>query len=404
MESTLHELIDLVFRWVHLIAGIMWVGNSMLFNWLDRNLIKPGEHGIAKKEGLVGSIWMVHSGGFYEIEKKFLAPSGMPAILHWFKWQSYITWMTGAALLAIVYYTGGGGLLVDPSVAPMSAEMATAIGVGFIVGSFVAYDLLWRSPLAKYESAATAVSLALACGVIWELTHLLSGRAAFIHVGAMLGTLMAGNVFFHIIPSQRELIAATKAGKPQDAKIANHAKQRSIHNNYLTFPLLFTMLSNHFGSVYGHKYNWALLAIIFLGGAGVRHFMNIRFTFPRWIPALGVTATVSLGAVVFILTRPTSPVIAAPVNVGERVSFTSVQLVIAQRCLSCHSANPTDKSLPAPPPGIRFDTPEEIKAFGSRIQARAVVSRTMPLNNKTGMTDEERDLLARWFMQGARTE
>ena len=404
MESTVHELIDLVFRWVHLIAGIMWVGNSMLFNWLDRNLIKPGEHGIAKKEGLVGSIWMVHSGGFYEIEKKFLAPSQMPAILHWFKWQSYITWMTGAALLAIVYYTGGGGLLVDPSVAPMSPEMATAIGVGFIVGSFIVYDLLWRSPLAKFAGAATAVSLALACGVIWELTHLLSGRAAFIHVGAMLGTLMAGNVFFHIIPSQRALIAATKAGKPQDATIANHAKQRSIHNNYMTFPLLFTMLSNHFGSVYGHKYNWALLAIIFLGGAGVRHFMNIRFTFGRWIPALGATALASLGATVFILTRASAPVIATPVNVGERVSFTSVQLVIAQRCVSCHSANPTDKSLPAPPPGIRFDTPEEIKAFGSRIQARAVVSRTMPLANKTGMTDEERDLLARWFMQGARTD
>jgi uncharacterized membrane protein len=404
LESTLHELIDLVFRWVHLIAGIMWVGNSMLFNWLDRNLVKPGEGGVAKKEGLVGTIFMVHSGGFYEVEKKFLAPSQMPAILHWFKWQSYTTWVTGAALLAIVYYTGGGALMVDPSVAPITPEFATAIGVGVIVGSFVVYDLLWRSPLAKREGVGVAVSLAIACGVIWELTHYLSGRAAFIHVGAVIGTIMAGNVFFHIIPSQRELIAATKAGKPQDAAIANHAKQRSIHNNYLTFPLLFTMLSNHFGSVYGNKYNWLLLGILFVGSAGVRHFMNIRFTFARWLPALGATALVSIGAVVFILARPTSTVSAAPANVGERVSFTSVQLIIVQRCLPCHSERPTDHSLPAPPPGIRFDTPEEIQAFGSRIQARAVVSRTMPLANKTGMSDEERDLLARWFIQGAHIE
>jgi len=406
----------MVLRWVHLIAGIMWVGNSMLFNWLDRNLIKPptggspsapapGEHGVAKKEGLIGTIWMVHSGGFYEVEKKFLAPSQMPKILHWFKWQSYTTWVTGALLLALVYYSGGGVLMVDPNVAPLEAPIAMAIGAGAIVGSFILYDLLWRSPLAKYESVTAGLSLASLCGVVWVLTHQLSGRAAFIHVGAILGTIMAGNVFFHIIPSQRELVAATNAGRPQDPAIGNHAKQRSIHNNYLTFPLLFTMLSNHFGSVYGHKYNWLLLGVIFVGGALVRHFMNIRFTFERWLPALGATVAVALGAVgVIVVWQQPAPASNAPANVGDKVSFTSVRLVLQERCVPCHSANPTDKSLPAPPPGIRFDTPEEIKTFASRIKARAITQRTMPLNNKTGMTDEERDMLARWFMQGARID
>lgn len=423
MESTLHELVDMVLRWVHLIAGIMWVGNSMLFNWLDRSLFKPGEPPPARTasdttrgeglpipaeraardgEVLVGTIWMLHSGAFYEVEKKFLAPSHMPAVLHWFKWQSYTTWITGALLLGLVYYSSGGALMVDPSVAPMSAGTATAIGAGFIVGSFIVYDLLWRSPIAKQEGIAVAISLALVCVVVWELTHLLSGRAAFIHVGAMLGTLMAGNVFFHIIPSQRELIAATRAGRPQDLAIANHAKQRSIHNNYMTFPLLFTMLSNHFGSIYGHKYSWLLLGILFVGGAGARHFLNIRFTFEAWKPAFAAIVIASLGAVTLIVAKVQPQ--AAPVVSGERVSFTTVELVIGQRCVPCHSANPTDKSPPLPPPGIRFDTADEIKTFAERIKARAVVSRTMPLNNKTGMTDEERDLLARWLMQGARID
>ncbi len=401
MEPAIREILDLVFRWVHLIAGIMWVGNSLLFNWLDRNLQKRD----GASERHVGEVWLLHSGGFYEVEKKFLGPTEMPKILHWFKWQAYTTWLTGACLLGIVYYSSGGDTMLDPSVARIGAGAAVALGAGSIVTGWLLYELLWRSPLARFDAVATAVSLAVLSADVWLVTHVLSGRAAFIHVGAMLGTCMAGNVFFHIVPSQRALVASTLAGKSQkeDERLSNLAKRRSIHNNYMTFPLLFTMVSNHFGSVYGHPYNWALLAILFIGGASARHFLNVRFWFKQWRPALGATISVTVVLVVFILAR-VGRAADVPVQDGEKVSFAAVHVVIAERCVPCHSAKPTIVSNPLPPPNVRFDTVEQIKEFSSRIKTRAVISRSMPLANKTQMTDEERDLLAKWFVQGAQTE
>ncbi|MDB4995763.1 MAG: hypothetical protein JWM74_3195, partial [Myxococcaceae bacterium] len=212
LDPNLRELLDLVVRWIHLIAGIMWVGNSMLFNWLDRNLVKPDKPSMdgTPPEMLEGEIWMVHSGGFYQIEKKQLAPSQMPKMLHWFKWQSYTTWMSGFSLLVLVYYVGGSGaFLVDPNVSKITASQGTMIGLGTLAFGFLFYDLLWRSPLAKKPNIAIFVCFAALAGIVYALTHLLSGRAAYIHVGALMGTIMAGNVFFHIVPSQRELVAAT---------------------------------------------------------------------------------------------------------------------------------------------------------------------------------------------------
>ena len=397
IEQTLRELLDLVLRWAHLIAGIMWIGNSLLFNWLDRNLLRDEGAG----ERHVGRIWLLHSGGFYDVEKKSLAPSEMPRVLHWFKWQSYTTWLTGFALLVLLYWTGGASLMIDREVAALTPGQAVHLGLGVVVGGFLVYDVVWRV-LGRFEAVAIALSLALLAALVWGLTHLLSGRAAFIHVGALLGTLMAGNVGMHIVPSQRKLVAATQEGRVQDKRDSAHAKQRSIHNNYMTFPLLFTMLSNHFSLVYGSPYNGALLGILFAGGALARHWLNVRFTFRHWIPALAGTIAVTVGLVAFVI-LPSGHEAAAPPG-APPVAFASVQFVLQERCAPCHADHPALVSSPPAPAGVRFDTPEQIAVWRERIRARAVVTRSMPLNNRTGMTNEERDTLAQWFRQGAPTQ
>jgi uncharacterized membrane protein len=397
--QNVRELLDLVFRWVHLIAGIMWVGNSLLFNWLDRNLVRDAGGG----ERHVGRIWLLHSGGFYDVEKKFLAPSEMPRVLHWFKWQAYTTWLTGVVLLTLLYWTGGATLMIDPGIARLTPGQAHGIGVVVLVGGWLVYDGVWRL-LGRFERVATAVSLAFVAAVVWGLTHLLSGRAAFIHVGAMLATCMAGNVAMHIVPSQRRLVEATRAGRPQDVRISDHAKQRSIHNNYMTFPVLFTMLSNHFSSVTGSSMNGLLLGVLFVGGALARHWLNVRFTLRAWIPAFAATVTATLGAVGLLVIVPgagAGRAAQAAVASGPPVAFASVRFVLRERCAPCHSDAPAIVSTPPAPLGVRFDTPEQIALWSDRIKFRAVVSRTMPLNNRTAMTDDERDLLARWFEQGA---
>lgn len=398
IEETLREILDLVLRWVHLIAGIMWIGNSLLFNWLDRNLVRDQGAG----ERHVGRIWLLHSGGFYDVEKKFLAPSEMPRVLHWFKWQSYTTWLTGFALLTLLYWTGGATLMIDRDVMALTPGQAVHVGLAVVVGGSIVYDVVWRL-LGRFEAVAIAVSLALLAGVVWGLTHVLSGRAAFIHVGALLGTLMAGNVAMHIVPSQRKLVAATREGRAQDRRDSDHAKQRSIHNNYMTFPLLFTMLSNHFSLVYGSPWSGALLGVLFVGGALCRHWLNIRFTFRSWLPALVGTIVATLGVVAFVTLRPSGHETAAAPG-APPVAFASIQFVLQQRCSPCHSDHPTIASNPPAPAGVRFETAEQIGVWKERIRARAVVTQSMPLNNQTGMTTEERDTLAQWFMQGAPTQ
>ncbi len=392
MEFPVRELLDLLIRWVHLIAGIMWIGNSMLFNWLDRNLIK-----VTDREGHEGEIWMLHSGGFYQVEKKQLAPSEMPAVLHWFKWQNGVTWISGILLLIVVYYLGGGALLVDPAISDIGPLAATGLGLGTIVGSWVFYDLLWRSPLAKTPAAAV-LSFALIFAVAFGLTHVFSGRAAFIHVGVVMGTLMTGNVWMVIMPSQRELVSATLEGRKQDHAIAMRAKQRSIHNNYMTFPLLFVMISNHYASTYGNQLNWAILAVLMISSATVRHFMNIRFTYARWLPA--ASAAVFFGVTgLFLLTARRIPKTST-----EPVSFAEAHAIIQSRCTTCHSQSPTDDVWKSAPSGIMFDAPAQIQRLAPRIKERVFLQKTMPLANKTGITETEREKLARWVDQGAKGE
>jgi uncharacterized membrane protein len=397
----LNELFDVVFRWAHLIAGIMWIGNSMLFNWLDRNLEKQGATLAPLSQG---KLFMVHSGAFYDVEKKLLAPGEMPAMLHWFKWQNGFTWMTGISLLVIVYYANGAAFLVDPNVRALDPVVAITLSASSLLTGWIVYDGLWRTIGEAHPRAATVASIVLLFATIYGFSQMFSGRAAYIQTGVLIGTLMTGNVWLCIMPSQRSLIAATEAGRPQDPVLSLRAKQRSIHNNYLTFPLLFMMLSNHFPSAYGHHLNWLVLIAVMVGGAGVRHFMNLRYrgegrtlASAAWLaPAAGMAAIAVAG--LMVITR----VAAAPeVSVTYAVGFARAQEIIVKRCVPCHATHPTDLAFPAPPNNVVFEAPDQIKLRVPRIRERAIESKTMPFLNKTAMTAVERAELGKWIADGA---
>ena len=393
MSSHLIELLDLTFRWVHVIAGIMWIGNSMLFNWLDRNL-RPPSRTVTE---VYGDIWLLHSGAFYFVEKTSLAGQSMPRPMHWFKWQAYTTWLSGVALLIVVYYVGGRALLTDPVRASLTPTIALAVALGSLVGGWLVYDLLWRFIAPRSATLAGALSIASLIGIVVALTSLLSGRAAFLHVGALLATIMAGNVAMTIMPSQRVLVAAVEAGRPPDPAVADAAKTRSIHNNYITFPVIALMLSNHFPGIYGHPRSWLLLLVLIAVGAGVRHILNIRFTYRPWVPALA--ATVVIGFVVLLIAAAPTGLQggSGPLRIPTQVSFEDARSVIDRRCAACHSANPSITEFGPGPGGVSFDDPAQIRALAQRIRVRAVETQTMPLGNRTKMTIEERAILEAWL-------
>lgn len=388
MDAHLRELLDLVLRWVHLIAGIMWVGNSMLWNWLDRNLEPPHPDRPLEE----GTIWMVHSGGFYEMRKLQLEPHQMPGQLHWFWLQATTTWVSGILLLIVVFYLGGRSALVDARLWDLSHGQAVGLSVALLVGCWAFYDLLWRSPIGKQPALAAGVSAAALGALAWGLTHAFNGQAAFLHMGAILGTLMVSNVWQHILPSQRELVRLTEAGARQEAALGKAAKTRSIHNNYMTFPVLFTMLSGHFPSTYGGPHAWLVLVVVMLTGALVRHWMNVRFTWDGWRPALAVTLAVGFG-LTYALTRPT------PLAVGDGpATWAAAAPVFQKHCVSCHAVRP---GAAAPPKGVALDTPEGARQAADRILAQAVNAQAMPPGNATAMTDQERQTLGRWIAAGA---
>ena len=396
-----NELLDLVFRWAHLIAGIMWIGNSMLFNWLDRNLEKSAELSRLSQ----GKIFMVHSGAFYDVEKKLLEPGSLPATLHWFKWQNFSTWITGIGLLVVVYYMNGAANLIDPRVYQMTPMVGITLSACALLTAWIIYDGLWRSYGERNPRVATILSVVMLFGAIYGFAQLFGGRAAFIQTGVMIGTLMTGNVWMCIVPSQHALIEATRSGKEQDPTLSIRAKQRSIHNNYFTFPLLFIMVSNHFPTVIGHHLNWLVLIAIMVGGAGVRHFMNTRYlgagkTLPvaAWLSPAFAMAGIGLAGLLVItnLPRPSSA------NVTGPVSFSRAQEIIGKRCLSCHSTHPTDDVFKTAPKDLRLDQHEQIQLKKDLIFQYAVKSEYMPLANKTKMTEQERAELGRWIEDGAK--
>jgi len=392
MTGWLADWANLLLRWTHFIAGIAWIGSSFYFIWLDRALTKPTQ----PRSGVEGDLWMVHSGGFYQVEKRRPGPGEVPPVLHWFKWEAMLTWLTGIALLILVFYLSGAYLL-DPGISRISRGLATALGIGVVILSWPMYDGLWRSPLARRPAIATAISLALLTGLTVLACRFLSGRAAFMHVGAVLGTIMVANVWERILPAQQQMLDATRAGRPADFTLGERAKQRSVHNSYITFPLLFIMLSNHFPATYASPVNWLVLLLLCVAGACVRHAMIGHGASSRWALA---PAAVALAGAMFLSTPKGAA--AQPATATDSVpSFATVRSVITQRCQPCHSQYQTDRSFGPAPGGVTFDTPESVARLAARIRVRVVETQTMPFANKTGMTDQERDLLARWISVGA---
>jgi uncharacterized membrane protein len=393
MTSWLGDWANLLLRWAHFIAGIAWIGSSFYFIWLDRALTQPAQ----PKAGVEGDLWMVHSGGFYQVEKRRPGPGDVPPVLHWFKWEAMLTWITGIALLVLVFYLSGAYLL-DPGVSRISRLAATALGIGLVVFSWPVYDGLWRSPLARHPAPATAVSLALLTAVTILVCRLFSGRAAFMHVGALLGTIMVANVWERIIPAQKQMVDATRAGRAADFTLGERAKQRSVHNSYMTFPLLFIMLSNHFPATYAIPENWLVLLLLFVAGGAVRHAMIGHGVSSRW--ALVPAGLALAGAM--LLSTPKGAAAPARGNAADSVPpFHVVRSIIDERCLPCHSQYQSDRTFGPTPGGVTFDTPESITRLAERIRVRAVDTKTMPPANKTGLTDAERALLARWIQVGA---
>jgi uncharacterized membrane protein len=395
-------MLDIVARWVHVIAGIMWVGNSLLFNWLDRSLVASGSPGQTQKP--VGTIWLLHSGGFYYVEKTLLDGEKLPAPLHWFMWQAITTWISGALLLIIVYYAGGRAILEDPTVANLTHWQAIVVGVGAIIGGRIVYDIAQRviAPRAPRLAVAAWVSALVAISV--ALTQLLSGRAAFIHAGAMLATIMAWNVTATIVPSQKELVASVGEGRSSNQAMSDRAKRVSIHNNYFTFPVIVLMVSSHFPSAYGHRWNWLVLLVLAASGALVRHVLNMRWTFPAWKPALAATIGVSVVSIWALVSMAQKPEAAADADISIAPTFENVRHVIDRRCAVCHSARPTDLTYGPAPAGVMFDTPQQIMAHSARIRERAAILKTMPPANRTHITEAERAQLGRWVSAGATVE
>ncbi len=388
------DWLDLLLRWLHVIAAIAWIGTSFYFVLLDQSLRFPKD--VADREaGVGGELWEVHGGGFYHVQKYRVAPPELPEHLAWFKWEAYTTWLSGFALLVVLYYLNAGTYLVDRSVADLADWQAAAISAAMLAAAWAVYDVLCRV-LAGRELALGACIVALTALAAWGSGQLFAARAAYLQVGAMLGTIMAGNVFFNIIPAHWELIRAKRAGRDPDPAPGIDAKRRSVHNNYLTLPVLFTMLAGHFAFAYGADHAWLALLAFMLLGAWARLFFNLRHQGRTlWsMPAVGVAAVVGLA---FWLqpdtgtSRSTAP-----------VAFSRVQAIVAARCAPCHSLHPSQHGFSSPPAGIVLESTAEIAAQSSRIRT-LVASKVMPLGNLTHMTQAERDAVVAWVDQGAKT-
>ena len=391
------EWLNLLVRWLHLITGIAWIGASFYFVWLDNSIRPPKPGSDLEKAGVAGELWAVHGGGFYNPQKYLVAPKQLPEELHWFKWEAYSTWLSGFALLVIVYYFNASAMMIDKSVADISATQAVLIGLGSLVAAWVVYDLLCKSPLGQHDGLLGIVMYVLIVAAAFALSKFLGGRAAYLHVGAMIGTMMVGNVLMQIIPGQRKLVDAMKQGKSPDSIYGKRAKQRSVHNNYFTLPVLFIMISNHYAMTYSHAYNWLVLAGIMAAGVLIRHFFNLRHKGRiAWgYPAAGV----ALLAVVAIAIAPKP---AAKPAGSAAVDTTRVMAVVQQRCATCHSDKPTQPGFATAPAGVMLHTPELLRQHAARVYQQTVQLKSMPMGNLTNMTDEERSLVAQWYEAGAK--
>jgi uncharacterized membrane protein len=389
VQAYVLEWLNLIVRWTHVTVAIAWIGTSFYYIALDYHLLPPT---VPSSSEVDGEAWEIHGGGFYRVEKFKVAPARLPEYLHWFKWEAYWTWLSGFSLLTVVYYAQAQTYLVDPNVADLNPLLAIGLSLAMLAVSWHVYDGLCR--LIGHNDRLFALGIAVfIAAVAFGMSHLFSPRAVYIQTGAMIGTWMVANVLFIIIPGQRELVAAKLAGREPDAKPGILGKQRSVHNNYFTLPVLFAMLSNHFPMTYAHPAGWLILLALMGLGAWVRHFFNLRHQGRvAWAIPASAAAGVAVLAVA-IMPRPEGP--------QTQVSFAQVQPIVLQRCVPCHSSTPTNAAVSTAPKGIMFDTPQQIEARTADIYQQAVVTRNMPLGNATGMTQPERDMLGTWIQEGA---
>jgi uncharacterized membrane protein len=386
LEAYLLDWLNLLVRWAHVIVGIAWIGASFYFIWLDDRLEPP--KGRSGDPLIAGELWAIHGGGFYRAEKYRLGPAQLPATLHWFKWEAYWTWITGFALLVLIYYVNAELYLIDPAVMPLSKGAAIGIGIATLVGGLAVYEGLCGSGLS--DGVIAAVLFVLLAAAAWGLSHVFSGRGAFIHYGAILGTIMSANVLHVIIPGQRRMVQAVSQGREPDPKDGAMGKQRSVHNTYFTLPVVFVMISNHYAMTFGHRWSWLVLVGMTLAGALIRVWFVMRHKgrAPAWVWIAGVAAIVLSAWLSAPKTEPAGP----------PVQFSEMQRVIDARCVACHAQKPSFQGIAEAPKGVMLDTPERIRAQARQIQQQ-LATRAMPPGNLTQMTEEERQLLARWTRQ-----
>ena len=402
MTAYVLEWLSLLGRWLHLVAGIAWIGSSFYFIWLDNHLLPPADPALAR-QGVAGELWAVHGGGFYRSQKYRLAPATLPGSLHWFYWEAYTTLLSGLFLLGLLYYGQAELYLIDPSVAALSKAAAIAIGIAFLAGGWFVYDGLCRSPLGGDSRALGAVLAVLFGAAAWALCHLFSGRGAYMEFGAMLGTIMVANVFFVIIPAQRALVGAKQANREPDPRAAIAAKLRSTHNTYFTLPVLFVMISPHYPMTYGARENWLALIAICAAGALLRVYFVARHKAHerngRTSPLPAALAILALAGVAFAL-MPHPPAPLAMAGLDSNGYFVRIEAIVARRCAGCHSTQPTLAGFSAAPNGVLLDTPEHILARTEQMRQQ-LATRAMPVGNVTGITEEERAEMLAWIERGA---
>ena len=390
IDSYITDWIELALRWAHLIVGIAWIGASFYFNWLENRL----ERDKGGADGIEGDLWAIHGGGFYHVQKYAVAPDQLPPQLHWFKWEAYATWFTGLALLAVVFYLDARVFLLDASLNDLSPLQGTAIGIITLVGSWVLYDGACRSFLRDRPNVLAAVIFIYFAVLAFVLCQLFSGRGAYIHVGSAIGTVMVLNVMAVIIPSQKSLVNAMKSGAERDAELGKSALTRSRHNNYLTLPVLFIMISSHYPSTFGSSWNWLILIALGVVGVLIRHYFNVRhLPGPKW---WHLAAACVMFVLIVVLSIPKS---AFSPNELQSVSMDTVRGIIHQRCTVCHSATPVQPGFPAAPGGVVLDSDSEMETLAARIFTTTVATRSMPIGNLSKITEEERQVIAAWYAQ-----
>jgi len=388
-------------RWLHVITAIAWIGSSFYFVALDLGLKKRPD----LPPGAFGEEWQVHGGGFYHIQKYLVAPANMPDHLVWFKWESYVTWLSGFGMLCLVYYAGADLYMIDPAVLDVSKPVAIAISLGTIAGGWIIYDLICKSPFGNDNTRLMVALYFILVFVAWGYTHLFTGRAAFLHLGAFTATIMSANVFFIIIPNQKIVVADLLAGRTPDPKYGKIAKQRSTHNNYLTLPVLFLMLSNHYPLAFGTQFNWIIASLVFLMGVTIRHYFNTRHADagnPTWT---WIVTVIIFICIMWLSTVPkilTGDAAEAKISAAQQPfvtaeAFPKVRDTVLGRCSMCHAQEPGWEGLIKPPKGVVLETDRDIAAHAREIYLQAGRSHAMPPANVTQISNEERRLLVSWY-------